>query len=99
MDGSDMGDAGALPKDGLLALEGNFVDGIITAFEGELEIGVGDVEVTEITSGRTTRDWGLQSLESVIGTIPQLAQKLVFCNSDLDKSTTVCKIGDLTRLA
>jgi hypothetical protein len=50
------------------------------------------VEVTEITSGRTTRDWGLQS---VIGTIPQLAQKLVFCNSDLDKSTTFCKVGDL----
>jgi hypothetical protein len=25
----------------------------------------------------------------------QLAQKLVFCNSDLDKSTTVCKMGDL----
>ena len=24
-----------------------------------------------------------------------LAQKLVFCNSDLDKSTTVCKVGDL----
>jgi hypothetical protein len=24
-----------------------------------------------------------------------LAQKLVFCNSDLDKSTTLCKVGDL----
>jgi hypothetical protein len=34
MDGSDMGDIGALPKDGLLALEGNFVDGIIVALEG-----------------------------------------------------------------
>jgi hypothetical protein len=26
---------------------------------------------------------------------PQPAQKLVFCNSNLDISTTVCKIGDL----
>jgi hypothetical protein len=34
MDGSDMGDAGALPKGGLLASEGNFVDGIIAALEG-----------------------------------------------------------------
>ena len=25
-------------------------------------------------------------------TTPQLAQKLVFCNSDLDKSITVCKM-------
>ena len=24
-----------------------------------------------------------------------LTQKLVFCNSNLDKSTTVCKVGDL----
>jgi hypothetical protein len=24
---------------------------------------------------------------------PQLAQKLVFCNSDLDESTAVCKVG------
>ena len=38
----------------------------------------------------------LFNLRSAIGIIPQ---KLVFCNSDLDKSTTVCKIGDLTRLA
>ena len=30
-----------------------------------------------------------------IGTFHLLAQKLVFCNSDLDKSTTVCKVGDL----
>jgi hypothetical protein len=28
-----------------------------------------------------------------IGTTPQLAQKLVFCNSGLDKSIIVCKMG------
>src|SRR3954453_6664873 len=30
-----------------------------------------------------------------IGTFYLLAQKLVFCNSDFNKSTTVCKGGDL----
>jgi hypothetical protein len=30
------------------------------------------------------------SVRRAIGTTPQLAQKLVFCNSDLDKSTAVC---------
>src|SRR2546430_15702796 len=30
---------------------------------------------------------------AAIGTTPHLAQKLVFCNSDLDKSITVCEMG------
>ena len=30
-----------------------------------------------------------------MGITPQLAQKLVFCNSDLDKLTTIVKVGDL----
>ena len=50
-----MGDAGALPKDGLLASEGNFVDGIIAALEEArrgLEIGGGDVEVYR------DKEWG-----------------------------------------
>jgi len=34
-------------------------------------------------------------LRRAIGATPQLAQKLAFCNSDLDKSTTVCRVGDL----
>ena len=39
-----MGDAGALPKDGLLASEGNFVDGIIAALEAGPIGGTSEVE-------------------------------------------------------
>jgi hypothetical protein len=47
------------------------------------------------TERRTDREGANSSLENkhpavaVIGTTPQLAQKLVFSNLDLDKSTTV----------
>ena len=34
-----------------------------------------------------------KGLRRAIGTTPQLAQKLIFCNSDLDKSITICKMG------
>ena len=34
-------------------------------------------------------------LRRAIGTFYLLAQKLVFHNSDLNKSTTICKVGDL----
>ena len=37
----------------------------------------------------------IAQMRRLIGTLYLLAQKFVFCNSDLDKSTTVCKVGDL----
>jgi len=35
----------------------------------------------------------VRRVRRAIETNPQLAQELVFCNSDLDKSITVCKMG------
>src|ERR1700722_1489163 len=47
------------------------------------------------TGNSQVRGGGGLGLRSAIETTPQLAQKPVFCNSDLDKSITVCKMGDL----
>jgi hypothetical protein len=66
-------------------------------------VGVRNVRLEDLVQGfgqscTTLRRMKLDSVPHVrrrIGTFNLLAQKLVFCNSDLDKWTTICKVGDL----
>jgi hypothetical protein len=44
---------------------------------------------------RGKRSVSTTPMRRLIGTFYLLAQKLLVCNSDLDKSATVCKVGDL----